>query len=105
VLVCVNVSPTGDPLQRSGGGRHPADAFYGKQWTYELRATYEQRLDATRRPAAHAEYLRSHDALVGRIANEDWRYTLLIYAVAVLGRLLTDCSVPPDFAGFDPLPA
>ncbi len=52
----------------------PGDPFYGKQWTSELPATYEQPLDAPGRPAAHAEYLRSHDALVGRIANEEWRW-------------------------------
>jgi arylsulfatase len=52
----------------------PADPFYGRQWAFELPATYEQPLDETGRPAAHAEYLRSHDALVGRIANEEWRW-------------------------------
>jgi arylsulfatase A-like enzyme len=52
----------------------PADPFYGKEWTSELPATYEQRLDAPGRPPAHAEYLRSHDAIVGRIPNEEWRW-------------------------------
>src|SRR5262249_15662934 len=36
--------------------------------------TYTQRLDAPGRPAAHADYLKSHDALVGHIPNEDWRW-------------------------------
>ena len=49
---------------------HPLDA---KQWTFDLPATYAQLLDAPGRPAAHADYLRSHDALVGHIRNEDWR--------------------------------
>jgi len=52
----------------------PDDPFYAKEWTYALPATYEQPLDAPGRPAAHAEYLRSHDALVGHIANEEWRW-------------------------------
>jgi arylsulfatase A-like enzyme len=52
----------------------PADPFYLEEWTSELPATYGQALDAAGRPPAHAEYLRSHDALVGRIPNEDWRW-------------------------------
>jgi hypothetical protein len=52
----------------------PADPFYGRQWAFELPESYAQSLDAPGRPAAHAEYLRSHDTLVGRIANEDWRW-------------------------------
>jgi arylsulfatase len=52
----------------------PDDPLYGNAWAHELPATYEQRLDAPGRPAAHAEYLKSHDALVGRIANEEWRW-------------------------------
>ena len=52
----------------------PDDPFYRRQWASELPATYEQPLDAAGRPRAHLEYLRSHDALVGRIANEDWRW-------------------------------
>jgi len=52
----------------------PADPFYGRQWAFELPESYAQSLDTPRRPAAHAEYLRSHDTLVGRVANEDWRW-------------------------------
>jgi arylsulfatase len=52
----------------------PVDPFYGKQWAFELAQSYPQPLDEPGRPAAHAEYLSSHDALVGRIANEDWRW-------------------------------
>jgi arylsulfatase len=52
----------------------PDDPLYRNEWAYELPASYEQRLDAPGRPAAHAEYLKSHDALVGRIANEEWRW-------------------------------
>ncbi len=52
----------------------PADPFYQTQWSFELPESYAQKLDAPGRPAAHAEYLRSHDALVGHIAEEDWRW-------------------------------
>ena len=54
----------------------PADPFYGKQWAFELPQSYQQPLDARGRPAAHAEYLRAHDTLVGHIANEDWRWRM-----------------------------
>ena len=50
---------------------HP---LYARQWAFELPGTYPQPLDAPGRPAAHGEYLRSHDTLVGHIANEDWRW-------------------------------
>jgi len=52
----------------------PAHPLYAKQWQFELPSTYGQRLDAPGRPAAHADYIRSHDALVGNIPNEDWRW-------------------------------
>src|SRR5215831_16517875 len=52
----------------------PADPLYTKQWPFELPLSYQQGLDAPGRPAAHADYLRSHDALMGNIANEDWRW-------------------------------
>jgi len=52
----------------------PATPLYAKQWAFDLPASYTQRLDAAGRPAAHTDYLRSHDALVGNIANEDWRW-------------------------------
>src|SRR4030095_14950039 len=37
-------------------------------------STYGERLDAPGRPAAHVDYLKSHDGLVGNIPNEDWRW-------------------------------
>ena len=52
----------------------PAAPLYAKQWTFELPSSHAQRLDAPGRPAAHADYLKSHDALVGHIANEGWRW-------------------------------
>lgn len=52
----------------------PDDPLYRKQWDFELPVSYKQPLDAPGRPAAHADYLKSHDGLVGHIANEDWRW-------------------------------
>ncbi len=51
--------------------RHP---LYAKEWRFDLPATYPQPLDAPGRPRAHADFIRSHDGLVGRIPNEDWRW-------------------------------
>jgi len=52
----------------------PANPLYSKQWTFNLPETYSQQLDAPGRPAAHDDYLKSHDSLVGKIPNEDWRW-------------------------------
>ena len=52
----------------------PAHPLYAKRWGSALPATYGQPLDAPGRPRAHADYIRSHDALVGHIPNEDWRW-------------------------------
>ncbi len=52
----------------------PIDPLYQKQWEFELPKTYTQSLDAPGRPAAHKDYMRSHDGLVGNIPNEDWRW-------------------------------
>jgi arylsulfatase A-like enzyme len=52
----------------------PANPLYVKRWEFDLPATYHQPIDAPGRPRAHADYLKSHDALVGNIANEDWRW-------------------------------
>ncbi|MBS0580667.1 MAG: sulfatase-like hydrolase/transferase [Proteobacteria bacterium] len=52
----------------------PAHPLYAKQWDFQLPVSYQDRIDAPGRPAAHADYIKSHDALVGHIANEDWRW-------------------------------
>ena len=52
---------------------HP---LYARQWAFELPGTYPQPLDAPGRPAAHGEYLRSHDTLTGHIPNEEWRWKM-----------------------------
>ena len=52
----------------------PTDPLYKKQWTFDLPKTYSERLDEPGRPRCHTDYLLSHDALMGHIANEDWRW-------------------------------
>jgi arylsulfatase len=55
--------------------RDPAHPLYAKQWAFDLPASFSQRLDAPGRPHAHSDYIRSHDVLVGRIADdEEWRW-------------------------------
>ena len=79
-IMFVNTDRPGEKMQARNILGHiepaPADPLYAKQWPFELPPSYAQRLDAPGRPAAHAEYLKSHDALVGHIASEDrrWRY-------------------------------
>ncbi len=53
----------------------PVDPLYAKQWQFDLPATFRQPLNAPGRPAAHTDYIRSHDGLVGHIAEADeWRW-------------------------------
>ena len=77
-IMFVNTDRPGDKVQARNILGHiepaPSDPLYTKQWPFELPLSYQQRLDAPGRPAAHADYLKSHDALVGNIANEDWRW-------------------------------
>jgi arylsulfatase len=54
--------------------RDPVDPLYAKQWTFDLPASHGHALDAPGRPSAHREFLRSHDALVGVIPNEDQEF-------------------------------
>ena len=54
--------------------RDPVDPLYAKKWSFKLPASYAQALDAPGRPAAHRDFLRSHDALVGEIPNEEPRW-------------------------------
>jgi len=77
-VMYINTDRPGEPVQARNILGHikpePANPLYAKQWTFDLPATYVQRLDAPGRPAAHTDYLKSHDALVGNIANQDWRW-------------------------------
>jgi len=53
----------------------PGDPLYAKQWKFDLPASFGEALNAPGRPAAHSDYIRSHDGLVGHIAEEEqWRW-------------------------------
>jgi len=54
--------------------RDPVDPLYAKQWDFELPPSHAQPLDAPGRPPAHRDFLRSHDAMVGAIPNEEPRW-------------------------------
>jgi len=54
--------------------RDPVDPLYAKQWDFKLPLNHEDPLDAPGRPPAHRDFLRSHDALVGTIPNEEARW-------------------------------
>lgn len=77
-IMFLNTDRPGEPLQAGRILGHirpePADPLYEKQWQFELPQTYTQSLDAPGRPAAHKDYMQSHDGLVGNIPNEDWRW-------------------------------
>jgi arylsulfatase len=77
-IMFIDTDRPGQPVQSRNILGHikpePVNPLYAKQWMFDLPATYTQRLDAPGRPPAHTDYLRSHDALVGNIPNEDWRW-------------------------------
>ena len=77
-IMYLDTDRPGEPVQARNMLGHiapvPSHPLYSKQWEFELPRTYPQPLDAPGRPAAHAEYLRSHDTLTGHIPNEDWRW-------------------------------
>jgi len=54
--------------------RDPIDPLYATQWDFQLPASHFQAIDAPGRPLAHRDFLRSHDALVGAIPNEEPRW-------------------------------
>jgi arylsulfatase A-like enzyme len=68
----------GMPVQSRRGltqvARDPVDPLYAKQWDVRLPASHAQAIDAPGRPAAHRDFLRSHDALVGEIPDEAARW-------------------------------
>jgi arylsulfatase len=68
----------GTPVQSMRGithvNRDPADPLYAKQWDFTLPKSHDQALDAPGRPPAHKDFLKSHDALVGNIPNEEPRW-------------------------------
>jgi len=68
----------GSPLQPNRGlshvARDPVDPLYAKKWDFALPASHFQAINAPGRPAAHHDFLRSHDAMVGEIPNEEPRW-------------------------------
>ncbi|MFC5595057.1 sulfatase-like hydrolase/transferase [Lysobacter niastensis] len=68
----------GTPVQTRRGlahvARDPVDPLYARQWSFDLPRSHAQALDAPGRPPAHRDFLRSHDALVGAIPNEEARW-------------------------------
>ncbi|WP_035255375.1 sulfatase-like hydrolase/transferase [Desulfatiglans anilini] len=54
--------------------REPDDPLYAKQWPFSLPPNHANPFDAPGRPPAHRDFLRSHDALVGEIPNEEPRW-------------------------------
>jgi arylsulfatase len=68
----------GTPLQPNRGlthvARDPVDPLYAKKWDFALPASHFQAIDAPGRPPAHHDFLRSHDAMVGEIPNEESRW-------------------------------
>ena len=77
-IMFLNTDRPGQPVQAKKMLGHirpePADPLYEKQWDFDLPQSYSQSLDAPGRPAAHKDYIRSHDGLVGNIPNDDWRW-------------------------------
>jgi arylsulfatase len=68
----------GTPVQSARGithvARDPIDPLYATKWEFSLPANHAQALDAPGRPRAHTDFLRSHDALVGAIPDEEPRW-------------------------------
>lgn len=54
--------------------RAPKDPLYEKQWSFKLPPNHSQAINAPGRPHAHLDFLRSHDALVGEIPDEEPRW-------------------------------
>lgn len=54
--------------------REPKDPLYEKQWPFKLPPNHAQAINAPGRPHAHLDFLRSHDALVGEIPDEEPRW-------------------------------
>jgi arylsulfatase len=68
----------GTPVQSQRGithvARDPVDPLYATRWEFDLPPSHAQAIDAPGRPPAHRDFLRSHDALVGVIPNEEARW-------------------------------
>ena len=67
-------APHQAPMALTHVVREPNDPLYAKQWNFDLPANHAQPFDAPGRPPAHRDFLRSHDALIGEIPNEELRW-------------------------------
>lgn len=69
-------SPLRPPPGLSPLNRDPVDPLYAAQWKFDLPGTHRQPLNQPGRPAAHADYLKSHDAFIAPVDPADdarWR--------------------------------
>jgi len=78
-IMFYNTDQPDQKVQEVGNLAHlnhdPAHALYTKQWRTKLPASFGQRIDAPGRPAAHSEYNRGNNVMLGRIPeNEEWRW-------------------------------
>jgi arylsulfatase len=78
-IMFYNTDQPGQKVQEVGNLAHlnhdPAHALYTKKWRTKLPASFGQRIDAPGRPAAHNEYNRGNNVMLGRIPdNEEWRW-------------------------------
>jgi arylsulfatase A-like enzyme len=68
----------GTPVQSKRGLTHvrrdPVDPLYARQWDFQLPPSHGQAIDVAGRPAAHRDFLHSHDAMVGAIPDEPARW-------------------------------
>jgi arylsulfatase len=73
-----DTDPPGSPKRDHGGlshlARDPADPLYARQWNFKLPGSHFQAIDGPGRPPAHLDFLRSHDAMVGEIPDEEPRW-------------------------------
>jgi arylsulfatase len=73
-----DTDPPESPFRPNRGlthvARDPVHPMYAPQWRFDLPRSHDHALDAPGRPAAHRDFLRSHDALVGEIPNEPARW-------------------------------
>jgi arylsulfatase len=67
-------TPKRPPTGLAPTERDPVDPLYAAQWDFKLPASHLQALDGPGRPAAHRDYLLSHDMMVAPVANEEGRW-------------------------------
>lgn len=77
-IMFLNTDRPGESVQAKNMLGHiapePADPLYRQQWKFNLPKSHGHALDAPGRPAAHKDFLQSHDGLTGNIADEEWRW-------------------------------